>query len=417
MHQNFLFSIRRQTYRKGNPMHAAKLLHDLLDNACYSVDKRLRRTLFLAAETLIESKKLSIVGLGRSLNRAAKVKHNIKRMDRLFGNCNLHEQRKYFYQGMIQLLLRNNNRPVILVDWSGLTRCGAYHFLRAAITMNGRSITLYDQAYPLREYIKEKTHREFLNILQNLLPKDCKPIVVSDAGFQNTWFQAVTALGWDFVGRVRNKTHYCEENRTDWKPIKALYEQATQKASYVGHVKLAQSRPINCDFYLLRQNKKHRVKRNLIGKKVQCSSSKKHEKRENEPWLIATSLPHTEVSAVDVIALYKKRMQIEEAFRDLKNTRNGFSLRQCRSFHVERLNVALLIATLAMLVLWIFGIAAKQKNLHYSFQTNTEKRSNVLSNIFIGWQVLMRDEFRFHKNELTTAVDIIVSLTVWRAAC
>jgi len=155
----------------------------------------------------------------------------------------------------------------------------------------------------------------------------------------------------------------------------------------------------------------------LIGKKVQCSSSKKHEKRENEPWLIATSLPHTEVSAVDVIALYKKRMQIEEAFRDLKNTRNGFSLRQCRSFHVERLNVALLIATLAMLVLWIFGIAAKQKNLHYSFQTNTEKRSNLLSNIFIGWQVLMRDEFRFHKNELTTAVDIIVSLTVWRAAC
>ena len=33
-------------------MRAAKLLHDLLDNACQSIDKRLRRTLFEASETL-----------------------------------------------------------------------------------------------------------------------------------------------------------------------------------------------------------------------------------------------------------------------------------------------------------------------------------------------------------------------------
>jgi hypothetical protein len=318
---------------------------------------------------------------------------------------------------MIQCLLKDNFRPIIIIDWSGLTKCGAYHFLRAALTVNGRSITLYDQAYPLRDYIKEKTHREFLKVLKNMLPKDCKPIVISDAGFQNTWFQVVTALGWDFVGRIRNKTYYCEASQTLWKPIKTLYKKATHKVTYIGHVKLAQSRPVNCDFYLVRQKKKYREKRNLIGKKVQCSSSKKHEKRESEPWLIATSLSHTDVSARDVIALYKKRMQIEEAFRDLKNTRNGFGLRQCRSFHVERLNVALLIATLAMLVLWIFGIATKQKNLHYSFQANTEKRTNVLSNLFIGWQVIMRDEFRFCKAELTDALDIVISMTIWRATC
>jgi hypothetical protein len=157
-------------------MHAAKLLHELLDNACHSVDKRLRKTLFLSAETLIISKKLSISGLGRSLNQIAKVKHNIKRIDRLFGNGNLHEQRNVFYQGMIQCLLKDNFRPIIIIDWSGLTKCGAYHFLRAALTVNGRSITLYDQAYPLRDYIKEKTHREFLKVLKNMLPKDCKPI-------------------------------------------------------------------------------------------------------------------------------------------------------------------------------------------------------------------------------------------------
>jgi hypothetical protein len=99
-------------------------------------------------------------------------------------------------------------------------------------------------------------------------------------------------------------------------------------------------------------------------------------------------------------------MQIEEAFRDLKNTRNGFGLRHCRSFRVERLNVALLIASLAMLVLWIFGNAAKQKNIHYSYQANTEKRSSVLSVILIGWQVLIRDEVKFKRSELIAALPI-----------
>ena len=50
-------------------MRAAKLLHDLLDNACQSVDKRLRRTLFEAAETLAKCKHLSIATLGRHLPR------------------------------------------------------------------------------------------------------------------------------------------------------------------------------------------------------------------------------------------------------------------------------------------------------------------------------------------------------------
>ena len=88
--------------------------------------------------------------------------------------------------------------------------------------------------------------------------------------------------------------------------------------------------------------------------------------------------------------IYKKRMQIEESFRDLKNARNGFSLRQCRSCGKERLDIALLIGALAMLVLWIIGMAIKQKNMHYDFQSNTVRNHNVLSIINIGWQALER---------------------------
>lgn len=398
-------------------MHAKELLHTLFEDSCKTVDKRVRRTLFEAAETLTRHKQLSIVSLGRTLNRAAKVKHNIKCIDRLFGNRALHEQSPVFYQAIAKRLLKGNRRPAIIIDWSGLTRCGAYHFLRASVAVGGRTLTLYDQTYPLNKYCSDKTHCQFLKTLKKILPEECQPIIITDAGFRNTWFRAVLRMGWDFIGRVRNKTHYREEGQTQWNPIKIVYERARGQAHYIGHVFLAKFNPLKCHFYLMKQKKKHRIKRNLAGKKIQCSVSKKHARRENEPWLIASSLCPEEVSATEVMTYYKKRMQIEEAFRDLKNTRQGFSLRQCRSFRPERLNVALLIATLAMLILWLFGVAAKQHNLHYSFQTNTEKSREVLSNFMMGWQVLMRNNIQFTKKELMIAFDIVVSSANWRLAC
>lgn len=416
MHRDFLFSIRRQTYRNGNPMQSAKLLHDLFDNACQSIDKRITRTLFQAADTLIQCKKLSIVSLGRSLKREAGVKHNIKCIDRLFGNKRLHDKGVTFYQAMSELLLKDNIRPVIIIDWSGLTRCGTYHFLRASLAAKGRAITLYERAYPLQEAFQLKTHSQFLLTLRSLLPKDCKPIVITDAGFRNSWFKCITELEWDYVGRIRSATKYCLRSEKEWYPIKSLYGKAKSKASYIGQVLLAQHNPFPCYFYLMKQNKKYRVKRNLLGKKVQCSSSIKHEERENEPWLIATSLSEKEFSAKEVMNFYKKRMQIEESFRDLKNMRNGFGLRHCRSFNASRLNVALLIASLAMLVLWILGLAAKLQNLHYSFQTNTEKRRNVLSNFVIGWQIVER-RMKMRMSDVVAAIKMTAALTLGELKC
>lgn len=398
-------------------MRAVKLLHDLLDNACVSIDKRLRKTLFSAAETLTRCRQLSICTLGRSLNSSAKVKHTIKCMDRLFGNRALHRNGDIFYQGMAGILLKNNKKPVITIDWSGLTPCGAFHFLSACISVNGRALTLYDQAYPLKKYCSDKTHRQFLKKLRSMLPIDCIPIIVTDAGFRNTWFRAILKMRWHFIGRVRNKTKYRSTDQKLWLPIKSLYQVATKNACYIGHVLLSCSSSLACHFYIVKRTKKNRVKRNLIGKKVQCSVSKKHEKSANEPWLIASSLSAEEISASEVMAIYEKRMQIEETFRDIKNTRNGLGLRHCRSFKVERLNVALLIAALAMLILWLFGTAAKQKNLHYSFQSNSEKGRNVLSNFSIGCQVLMRTENKFNRTDFKNALNNVILATAtayWR---
>ena len=68
----------------------------------------------------------------------------------------------------------------------------------------------------------------------------------------------------------------------------------------------------------------------------------------------------------------------------------GFSLRHCRSYTAPRLNVALLIAGIAILLLWLLGLVAKNKKIHFSYQANTVKNRHVLSTIMIGWQALIR---------------------------
>lgn len=387
-------------------MHAEKLLHKIIGKSC-KIDKRVIKTLFEAAATLTRCRKLSIFGIARALPRPAKVKHLIKCIDRLFGNKTLSREKHQIYQAMTRLLLCGSSRPIIVVDWSGLTRCGAYHFLRAAVTVNGRTLTLYEQSYHKSKYANYKTHKNFLMVLKTLLPKDCRPIIVTDAGFRNNWFRLVQSFGWDFIGRVRHITKCKSISGENWEPIKNLYTKATLKAKFIGEFLLAMSGSLRCYFYLMRQKKQYREKRNLAGKKIQCSSSLKHAKGANEPWLIASSISQETISAKRIMVIYKKRMQIEESFRDLKNTKNGFSLRQCRSFSQERLDIALLIGTLAMFVLWLIGMAAKQKNMQYGFQSNTIRNRNVLSVVSIGWQVIER-RLSFTWLEINQALQEIV---------
>ncbi len=147
-----------------------------------------------------------------------------------------------------------------------------------------------------------------------MLPHDCKPIIVTDAGFRNPWFRLVLSFGWDFIGRARNATQYHFTGKNTWKPLKNLYEKATNKPTYVGSFHLAKINPLLCHAYLMKQQKQYRVKKNLSGKKIQCSVSLKHAKRENEPWLIVSSLSPEEKTSLEIMQCYKKRMQIEEAF-------------------------------------------------------------------------------------------------------
>jgi len=387
-------------------MHIRKLLHKVFVPASMNIDKRLHRSLLEAALTLTDCRQLSIAGIGRCLQSSIAVKHAIKRIDRLFGNPRLHNKRHAYYQLMTNMLIGSNLHPVILIDWSGLTRCGEYHFLRASVAVGGRALVIWEGTYRERDYTSQKTHRRFIKELRVLLPPGCRPIIVTDAGFRCTWFKLIEKQGWDFVGRVRNMTQCRETGQKQWVRVKAYYAKATRTARLLFSGTLAKANPVEGHFYLFRGEKQHRHRKNLRGKQLQSGASLKHSKREKEPWFLISSLPTESYSPKQITSLYKKRMQIEEAFRDLKNTRNGFSLRHCRSFDSERLNVALLIAAIAMLLLWIVGVLAKKQAHHVLFQANTVRHRNVLSTFTIGWQSLKRRQ-QFYVTDFFDALENI----------
>lgn len=102
-------------------------------------------------------------------------------------------------------------------------------------------------------------------------------------------------------------------------------------------------------------------------------------------------------------------MQIEEEFQDLKSHQYGFGLRYCQSNRMERINVLLLIATLACFLCWIIAIAAKNEKKHHGFQANSIKDRDVLSNIYLACQIVRRG-INFSKRALNLSLNKLQTL-------
>lgn len=127
--------------------------------------------------------------------------------------------------------------------------------------------------------------------------------------------------------------------------------------------------------------------RNLDGTRRARKASEKNAKVNREPRLLASSLAGESSMASRVVNLFAQRMQIEEAFRDLKSHRFGMGFEDSRTRSPERLGVLLLIATLAQLVLWLRGQVGHNAGAHHDYQANTERKRNVLSKIFLCAQL------------------------------
>jgi hypothetical protein len=360
--------------------------------------------LIRVVHALVMGGKAALTQLGRNRPGEARVKHHIKAVDRLLGNEQLHREGLAVYRAIAQTLLGGVAQPVLTVDWSDF-ECGGrrkWALIQAAAPVGGRAVVVYTRVFPFKRYNSPAAHREFLRGLKRVLPDDCRPIIVTDAGFRGPWFRAVEALGWNWVGRIRNKIKYLNHDTGRWCFSDSLYRLATPVARFIGNVLLSPRLGYRFNLYLVRAHAPARGGRRQSNNRR--PNAKMYRKLHRAPWLLATSLPHQSGSAELVTKLYAMRMQIEETLRDAKSHRFGFGLRYARSGSAARIEVLLLVVALATLVLWLVGLAGRARNLARSLQANTVTHRNVLSTPFIGRLLLLRRLADFAATALDAAL-------------
>lgn len=318
-------------------MQQERILQNLLSKVMHK--KRLA-TLSHVVDSVYRAKNITLTELGRHLALPIQARSGIRRLDRFLGNEGLQAELGAIYGAIIRHLVPRSSQPLLLVDWSKLPH-GHHPVLRASLTHEGRSLTLYEEVHPGSHEENAEVHERFLRRLKGHLPEGCRPVLVTDAGFQNPWFKLVDKLGWYYVGRVRGSglKRYREKDSTDWLPIKGLYSEGKQEAEYLGVIELAKTNPLTTRLYRVAQRGKGRRALRRDGQPRRGRIHREQSAGAKEPWLLVSSLPPRYRLAKKVVAIYKKRMQIEESFRDMKSQRYGFGLRQVRTKHIERYRI------------------------------------------------------------------------------
>jgi transposase len=359
--------------------HVKGLLHKLLDSVMHK--KRLK-TLVELVETAIHSKRLSLTELGRQLNVSVLERSAVRKVDRFLGNKHLYEERFNICKKFLEQMVGNRKQIEILVDWTAIPNTRQWA-LRAALILEGRALPIYEEVHSNEMQQKAEIQRAFLKRLKEVLPSEIGAIIIGDAGFTNTWMRDVQKLGWDFICRVRGIKSIYLNAINQWKSYKEMQEMIEEMPTCHGAGTLCKSNALKVYFYSCkRKSFNHAKKRSQKGKYFFNSV--------NEGWLLASSLPEEKINAKKVVALYGKRMQIEEGFRDLKSSQYGLSFENAYSKQPKRIEILLLIGMLASWVAWLTGWCAEKKNLHRQFQISSYRDRRVLSLFYLGCQVIRR---------------------------
>jgi Transposase DDE domain len=366
-------------------MHVKGFLHKLLGSAIHKARIKALSEVVLAT---ILSKELMLTMMGRHIDTGIQERSGIQKVNRLLGNKNLQREKKIISSCVSNLLIGNKRDSEIIVDWTKYPN-SEDAVLRASVAAESRALTIYEERHPVKKMGNKKVQTKFLLALKEILPQDCKVIIVTDAGFHNDWFKEVLKLGWDYVGRIRhNKKYRLKEGKTFYF-CKGLFKKATFKVKYLGEVILTRKNCLETHFYLVKSKLKGRKALRRDGRIKRDKDSKNYSRAHREPWLLVSSLCGRNAGC-KVRRIYSHRMTIEEAFRDLKSGKYGFGLENGKTRRKNRRDILLLIGMLASLIAWLTGRLGEKKKLHYQFQSNSIKNRRVISLFYLGCQILRK---------------------------
>jgi hypothetical protein len=300
-------------------------------------DLRLSQTKTLAqlvAATLGVGR-LSLAAIGRQLTGTTSAKHKIKRVWRFTSNRRVIVSDAM--RGVIARLCKRRKKPLLVaLDWTDIR---SFQTLMAAAVLKGRAVPLLWASYAKWELFKSRNALEegLLHLLRTLIPQRVPVILLADRGFGRVEMaRACHNFGFRYL--IRIKPDAWIEHPTFRGKLKS-YPVAKGMRRVLKATRHRKSRPVTHNIVV-------RWQPGLPAKR-------------DEPWYLMTDL---EGSALQLTALYGKRMTVEELFRDGKSRRNGFALRLVQVKEPRRLDRLLLIVALAYLLLVGLGLVARQSH-------------------------------------------------------
>lgn len=351
-------------------------------------------SLLSATQSLLQHQRCTVTAIGRGIDSDTCEKHSIKRADRLLSNNKLLAEMPCIYALMTRAILANSKHPIILVDWSNADTRKQNHILRASLALEGRSLTLLQMVASTDDYNSPRVHSQFLKRLKLMLSDDCKPVIVTDAGFKVPWFKEVRKSGWHFIGRVRGNQHVKLPEHDEFISVQELYKKARCNPNHLGRIELTKA-------------KRYQAQAVLVG--TGWKLRKRDKKRKyKEPWLLVSSLPKCLNYADKIATCYGKRMQIEASFRDQKSGTYGLGSNAHGTTEPTRLELLILLAALANWLHYMLGVATEMAGLHRQFQANTVRNRRVLSFNYLGMRQCKFERLRLSAAQIAAAIEQIM---------
>lgn len=306
--------------------------------------------------------RVSLAAIGRRLAGDSSAKHKIKRAWRFTSNRRVVVSDAM--RGVIaRLCKRHKKKPLVVsLDWTDIR---SFQTLMAAAVMKGRAVPLLWASYAKWELFKSRNALEegLLHLLRTLIPRRVPVILLADRGFGRVEM-ARACTNFRFRYLIRIKPDAWIDHPTFRGKLKS-YPVAKGMRRVLKAVRHRKSRPVTHNIVV-------RWQPGLPPKR-------------DEPWYLMTDLGG---SALQLTALYAKRMTVEELFRDSKSRRNGFALRLTQMKDPRRLDRLLLIVALAYVLLVGLGLVARQRyRPGFWCSSNDDKQCSAFT---IGLAVLDR---------------------------
>lgn len=301
---------------------------------CASLRLSQAKTLSVLVAATLEVGRVSLAEIGRRLAGPAAAKHRIKRVWRFTSNQRV--EISDAMKGVVARLVKRRKKPLLITfDWTDIR---GFCTLMAAAAMKGRAVPLLWASYPKgRVEISQNNLEEgLLRLLRTMIPEPVPVILLADRGFGRTELaRTCQSIGFHYVIRITPDVWV--ENRV-----------------FCG--KLLDF-PVRRGMARILKNVAYR-KRGPVCQHVVVRWKPGLPEKRDEPWFLMTDL---ERSAVALSNLYAKRMEVEELFRDDKNRRNGYALRNTQLTRADRVDRLLLILALAFILLCGVGLWARQR--------------------------------------------------------